>query len=40
MKIANSITATKITGNEIDLNITAIIKKIAAIDTILTTAKS
>ena len=40
MKIANSITATKIIGKDIDLNTHAIIKKIAPMDTVLTTLKS
>ena len=40
MKIANSITDTKIIGKDIDLNTHAIIKKIAPMDTVLTTLKS
>ena len=39
-KIANSMTATKITGNEMDLNTKIMIKKIAPMETILTRLKS
>ena len=40
IKIANSIAATRIIGNETDLNTQKIIMKIATIDTALTVLKS
>ena len=40
MKMANSITATRITGRETDWNTTVMIRKIATMDTALTTLKS
>ncbi len=40
IKIANSITDTRITGSDTDLNTNAIIRKIAPMDTTLTVLKS